>query len=157
MDRGDLMSDNENSELLKQAAQLEKDVSKLYMLYSDIFSKDREFWRQIAKEEIEHAALIEVAMDYPDFFPKGLADSELPRVKEISDQITKTIQEYKNKPPSKDQACNYALKVESSAWELHYQKLATRMQDSEALKIFQRINDGDKNHIQRISEFRNKE
>ena len=140
-----------SKDLLKAAAQLEKDISKLYLLYSELFTDKSDFWNRLAKEEVEHAALVEMAIEFPDVFPQGLVNDQLPQIKETSRDVTQKIQEFKQSPPSNDQACAYALKLESSAWELHYQKLATRVQDSEAIKIFQRLNDGDKDHMRRIT------
>ena len=58
--------DREKKELLEEAIQLESNVSGLYRLYSEQFEEDSEFWKQMAKEEVEHAALLELAKDFFD-------------------------------------------------------------------------------------------
>lgn len=80
---------SESKEMLQAAAQLEKDISKLYLLYSELFPSKKDFWRQLAKEEVEHSVLIEMAIDYPNIFPYGLADSDLSNIQAMSKDILK--------------------------------------------------------------------
>ena len=142
--------DKEKKELLEEAIQLELNVSNLYRLYSEKFEEDSEFWKQMTKEEVEHAALLELAKDFFDKFPKKIIYENLDILKSVNKGIKDTIEKYKKELPAKNKAYEYAFALENSAYELHYQKLLTDKSDSEAIKTFQKLNGDDKDHAERI-------
>ena len=52
--------------------------------------------------------------------------------------------------PSREIAFSLALKTEMSAGEIHFQSAMKKDTDSKALKLFQKLNQDDKDHAKRI-------
>ena len=148
--------DKQKKELLEEARRLELNMAKLYIFYSENFKEDSEFWRQIAKEETEHAALLKVVEDFSDKFPEGIIYTNLDELKNTNKYILDAIEKYRKKSPTKQKAYKQAIELEESAYELHYQKLASIKLDSEVLKRFQKLNADDKDHAERIKKLLSK-
>jgi hypothetical protein len=139
--------------LADEAMQLEYNVSKLYMIFRDTFEEDAEFWWQLVIEENNHAALIKSGMDYfntDDLFPREILPPVIDGLIEASQEIEAMLGEYENNPPSREEAFNIALAIEQSAGEIHFQNAMSKSTDSEMLKLFQKLNQDDKDHCQRI-------
>ena len=60
--------------ILDEAILLEKGMARLYLLFSEIFQEDEKFWKQISKEEMHHASLIELGEELFEYhrFPEGI-------------------------------------------------------------------------------------
>jgi len=56
----------------------------------------------------------------------------------------------KNSSPSREEAFNLALRIENSVYELHYQGFMEKKTDSQLEEIFIQLNNGDKDHAERI-------
>jgi len=141
----------EKKELLEEARQLELNVSELYRFYADNYAEDKDFWSKIEEEERGHAALIDVCLDFSDKFPKDMVSGNLGELKQANKDIKDTIEKYRKNPPPREEAYKYAISLENSANELHYQELATDDSASQAVKTFQRLNADDKDHAERIT------
>jgi rubrerythrin len=142
--------EREKEEILEEAIQLELNMSNLYLFYRESF-EDKAFWKQMAKEEREHAALLELAKDFFDKFPKEIIYNNLNELKGVNKDIKDTIDKYKKELPARGEAYEYAFGVENSAYELHYHKLLTDKSNSEEIKTFQKLNAADKDHAERIN------
>ena len=145
----------EESDLLQlanEAMQLEYNVSKLYMIFRDSLPEDTEFWWKLVIEESNHAALIKSGLDY--FMPEGVFPYEIfPSIddlREANKELRSLHNKYETHPPSREVAFNVALKTEMSAGEIHFQSAMAKSTDSEVLKLFQRLNQDDKDHAKRI-------
>ena len=140
-------------ELLDEAIKIEKNMSKLYSLYEETFSDDARFWRELVKEEIEHAALLEVAEAFEDIMPEALVhEQHLDEMRKTNKEIETTIEKYRKEQPSKEEAYQFAYDCEEQAFELHYQEVVTGSEASEATKRFNKLNADDKDHALRIKE-----
>ncbi len=141
---------NLKKEILDQAVKLELNVADLYLLYKDQFKEDRSFWKKMAQEEKNHAALLELAKDFSEKFPKEIIYDNLENLKSVNQEIEETIEKYKQNIPSKKEAYEYAFNLENSAYELHYQKLVTSDSSDISIRTFQKLNGDDKDHADRI-------
>ena len=65
------------------------------------------------------------------------------------------IKEYQENPPSRQLALTVALEIEGSAGEFHYQHAMELPADSESTKVFQELNNVDKDHASRIRGYMN--
>ena len=144
-----------NDDLIKlanEAMRLEYNVSKLYMIFRDAYPEDAEFWWKLVIEESNHAALIKSGLDY--FMPEGYFPDEIfPSMDELQKtnrELVSLLEKYINHPPSRETAFNLALEIEMSAAEIHFQNTMTKQTDSEVLKLFQKLNEDDKDHEKRI-------
>jgi len=143
-------------ELLKEAIKLELNVGDLYRLYSERFTEDSAFWLQMAKEEAHHAGLLDLAQDFFDGFPEEIVFRNVEVLKKGNRIIEDTVERYKKQLPSKQECYQYAIDLESGAYEVHYQQLVTQSPTSKKMQTFQKINDDDKDHARRIQELLDK-
>lgn len=146
----------EISQFLEETIQLELNVSELYQFYYARFPEDSQFWWSLSMEEINHASLIRTINDF--IFPEGMfqiadIESETERIREVNRSIHYKIEEYQNQKPSRYEAFRYALSLENSSGELHFELFMNESVESRVEKIFQKLNGEDKNHASRIMDY----
>ncbi len=139
-------------QLLQSSIELELNVSELYLQYSVIFEEDKGFWWQLALEEKNHAALLRSAEHYVSLgiFPREVLLDKLDVLHQTNRDILNTIRKFKEAIPEWEPAYRYALLLENSAAELHFQDIMTEDSPSKVLKIFQALSGDDKDHALRI-------
>jgi hypothetical protein len=147
------MDMKETLTLLHATIDLEINVSDLYLLYSRLYARDAGFWWQLSVEEKNHAALLRSAEHFIHLgkFPEDLLYGKLDVIREYNADILERIGRHESEPVSAEEAYHYALHIEDSAAELHFQKNMLSNSDSEVMQIFQQLCGEDKNHAQRIS------
>ena len=139
-------------QLAEEAMRLEYNVSKLYMIFRDAYPQDAAFWWQLVIEESNHAALIKSGLDYfiaEGFFPEEMFPS-LDELQEVNAQLQPLLETYADCPPSREMTFHVALQAELSAGEVHFQETMAKAPDSEVLAMFQKLNQDDKDHADRI-------
>lgn len=142
-------------ELLSESAKLEENVGALYLKISTLFPEDRDFWVQLAEEEKHHASIFRTFFDkkLPLFlFPEEMMDTDLARLKENNKTIKEVTSHLLSRFKNKMNAYAYALELEESAGEMHFQQAMSAETDSESLLLLQGINKDDKDHYKRIKE-----
>lgn len=145
--------DENKKALLNEAVELERTAAELYRLYSELFIEDKAFWYQLSEEEVRHAALIGTAIDFFEHFPEEIASGDLGSLKKVNEEVSGTIAQYREVPPSKQVAYQYAFELESKAFELHFQKLTEKSsEDVPEIARLQKLNADDKDHAERIKE-----
>ncbi len=151
--------ENDLIQLANEAMRLEYNVSKLYMIFRDAYHEDAEFWWKLVIEESNHAALIKSGLDY--FMPEGYFPDEIfPSMEDLQKtnrELVSLLEKYINHPPTRETAFNLALKIEMSAAEIHFQNTMTKTTDSDVLKLFQKLNQDDKDHAKRIQAYMKEE
>ena len=144
---------HELTQLKDEAIRLELNVGKLYLLFRGAFDEDADFWRQLAIEENNHAQLIDSCVDLfmqAGLFPTEILPASLESLQNANSKLTALLDQFEVKPPSREQAFNMALQTECSAGEIHFQKLMEETADSRIIELFQKLNQDDKDHAQRI-------
>lgn len=151
--KGGVMS-SDFKELLETSIELELLVSDLYSFYEEIFPEDSDFWWELASEEKNHASLLGSMRTCLEkgILPKEAIFDKLETLKEVNSQIQNLISKYKKTTPSYEEAYYEAVKLESSASELHHNQMMTRESDSNIIKIFQSLDNADVDHAKRISD-----
>ena len=136
-----------------EAIKLELNVAELYLLFSQTFPEDRQFWWKLSWEENNHASLIESEkMFYKvNAFPDELFSVDIEELVKINDSFILIMEHFKSNP-IKETAFKIALELENSAIELHYQMLAESTTNSRAINLFKELNGLDKDHAKRIKE-----
>lgn len=148
--------ENEISQFLDETIKLELNVSELYQFYYARFPKDSQFWWSLSMEEINHASLIRTINDL--IFPEGMftivnIEAETEKIKEINRSILSKIEEFRDNKPTRYEAFTYALTLENSSGEIHFELFMNEVQESRVEKIFQKLNGEDKNHAKRINDY----
>jgi hypothetical protein len=142
--------------LIDESINLELNVSDLYLLFHNIFPEDEEFWWKLVLEEKNHAALIQSGKDHFEplkKFPLKLLHHNLRELKDTNSDLLSLINNFEETPPSREEAFNIALKIESSAGELHFQNFMDGEAKSAVENIFKELNRGDKEHALRIHSY----
>lgn len=143
---------DEIQHLLRRSVELELNVSDLYSLYSRLYEEDIDFWWKISIEEKNHAALLRSGEQYLTLgiFPREVLLSKLDVIEEANRDIKENIRKFRDEPPDWETAYRYALFLENSAAELHFQDMMTEETPNRVLKIFQSLAGNDKDHARRI-------
>jgi rubrerythrin len=146
--------------LFKEAIELELNVSGLYRVYSEIFEDDSKFWLQFSNEEKNHAILLQTALDQylnTNLFPIELFYSDIEELRQVNNVLKQLKEEYSGNPPDKKTAYAMALSIEESNQEKQFNLFIDKTPPgSKALKLFQSLNDDNKNHVERIKSLVNK-
>lgn len=143
--------------LIEEAIKLELNMAKAYLSFHHRFSEDAEFWRKIATEERNHAALLKIGEQCfldSGIFPSELVDTSLESLINANNELESILLRQKGTPPSRAYAFNFALRFEESVGEIHFQHAMQKTeQSSEAIKILQALNEADKDHANRIRSY----
>jgi ferritin len=150
---------NSVASLIEESINLELNVSKIYAHFFKLFPDDAAFWWKLVVEEKNHAALIRSGKEYFEplrKFPHDLLAPLLQTLKDTNSRLDSLLKKYEEAPPSREEAFNIALKIETSAGELHFQKFMDKEANSTTDNIFKELNKDDKDHAMRISYYMEK-
>ena len=141
-------------EFLVQASSLELMLANMYTLFEKSFIEDSDFWKQLAYEELSHAALLKSAISNPEMSKQLAHDASndlLQEVVKAKEWATALLIKFSEVKPDRLTAFNTAIEVEKTAWELHYQSLMTKKSDKWFVDIVQELNKYDRDHLRRIN------
>ena len=144
--------------LIEEAIKLEFNMAEIYLSFHHRFPEDASFWWQVALEEKHHASLLRSGEQYfldDGLFPGEIVGTALDTLVKLNSELKCILGQEKASPPlGRAFAFNLALKLEESAGEIHFQNVMQETeQPSEAIKLFQSLNDADKNHAERIRSY----
>jgi len=146
--------ENTMLQFIDDAIELELNMSKLYSLFSEYIDEDRAFWYRIAIEEKNHAALLRTGKDFVRLnkFPSGLLPENPEMLKRSVQKVRDAIDTFISNP-NRILAFNLALEIENSAGEIHFQHFMEKDATDNLRDIFQKLNQADKDHAQRIHNY----
>lgn len=140
---------------VNEAIELELNVSDLYLLFYNLFPQDSNFWWNLAIEEKNHAALLknlkELYRVYHEF-PAEIMLSNVQDLENANKDIRENIESFKGHP-SRKRAFEYAIHIEESAGESHFQAFAESKSLPEPFEVFRQLNMDDKNHANRVRNY----
>jgi len=148
--------DEKMKELIEESLSLELNVAELYLIFHDKFKEDKDFWWQLALEEKNHASILAgglQALESNKEFPTELIAGKLEDIRRTNGFIKGLIKDYKDNPPSRETAFIEAIELEESAGELHFQMAMEKGKAEGLLKIFQDLNNDDKDHAERLYDY----
>lgn len=137
---------------LEESIKLEINASNIYLLFGKYLHQHKEFWEKLSFEELNHAALLKTAIQFNenDILPESFIDLNIiEQLKTTNKIFPELIEKFKNNPTISN-AKSIAILIESSVGEIHYQKIMNEDSDNKIIKIFQKLNNDDKNHLERI-------
>jgi len=141
---------------LKESIEMELNVGDVYQLFCVKFPQDYDFWWKISLEEMNHAALIESINDIflaESILPYDAIEKQTEDLRKMNLTIKAKIEQYKLVLPARIEAFKYALELENSIGEAHFEIFMTTSPDSSVMKIFQKLNGDDINHTKRIEKY----
>ncbi|MCK4997998.1 MAG: hypothetical protein KAS23_00635 [Anaerohalosphaera sp.] len=139
--------------LFNESINLELSVAELYSLFGELFSEDVQFWNRLSFEERNHACLIQSGRDsfWPvSRFPVEMLGTSLDEVVKANEAVQAAFTRFRDESLSREDAFNVAYQVESSAGEVHYQMFMEKKVETKIEEVFQRLNNDDKCHADRI-------
>jgi hypothetical protein len=139
---------------LDEASALETIMADLYSSFEKSFAEDAVFWKKLADEELNHAALIQNVKSDPEvskWFVHDAPDDLVKETVKTMEWATSLVIKYSEETPDRLTAFNTAIEVEKTAWELHYQSLMTKKSDKWFVDIVQELNKYDRDHLRRIN------
>ena len=114
-------NEQENNDLLKMMVDNETAISEIYRIYAKRYKKHQEFWNGLAREEIQHARLIEKLSKRKDVSISKIKDRFTPEVFKISFQYLEEKREQAAKETlSFKEALSIALDMETGMLERGY-------------------------------------
>lgn len=142
---------------ITELSKMEKNVHKLYYSFSEIFQnkKDKDFWYDISIEELNHSSLLISSIDFyeigalPDYFIKV---DDLTDIQELNDNFHIFFDKFADNP-TVENAIEIAKEIESSAGEIHYQKIMESEKNDKILNVFKQLNKEDMDHLDRILKY----
>jgi len=141
---------------LKESIEMELNIGDVYQLFCAKFPEDYDLWWKISLEEMNHAALIESINDIfmdESVLPLEELGKQTEELRLINDSIKTKIAQFKLVSPTRVETFRYALELENSIGEAHFEIFMTSVPDSSVLKIFQKLNGDDLNHAKRIEKY----
>lgn len=148
------MPDNDGiAELLIEAVRLELNIGKLYVRFHHSLPDDGDFWWQLAMEEKNHASLLRSADQISTAaheFPAGLLPEQLQEMRDLNARIEARIVAEAAAPSARNAAFAFALELEQSAGEQHFQNFMETVNTGQLSRIFRSLNRGDMDHAQRL-------
>lgn len=146
----------EIKEFLDESILLELNMSDLYRHLSIKLPADSEFWWTLSQEEVNHASLIRSINDIflpENILPQDSIIDQTELIRKTNMLIIQKIEQFRENFPSREEAFSFVYVLETSAGEIHYQKMMTAKVESVVQKVFQKLNGEDKNHASRIANY----
>ena len=143
-------------EILDQASSLETIMADMYTLFEKSFTEDSDFWKTLAYEELNHAALIKSVKGNPamsEQYIHGAPHDLLQEIVKAKEWATSLFIKFSEVKPDRVTAFNTAIEAEKTAGELHFQSIMTKESDSWLIKVLQELNEYDRDHLRRIEEY----
>ncbi len=140
-------------EVLDESIVLEYNAMKLYILYSELFPVDRQFWSCISKEEMFHAELLEGlrSLIKANVLPEDMLYNEITDLKEANANIANAIETFSKDAPTRREAFDYALILETTGSEMIFQKIIMQSTQNNLINTFKDLAGFCKDHARRIS------
>jgi len=143
-------------EILDQASSLEIVMANMYTLFEKSFAEDSDFWKQLAYEELSHAALLKSAISNPEMSKQIVHDVPndfLQEIVQAKEWATSLLIKFSEVKPDRLIAFNTAIEAEKTAGELHVHSLMKKKNDSWFIKVLKELNEYDHDHLKRIKEY----
>jgi hypothetical protein len=141
-------------EFLDRASSLELVMANMYTLFEKSFTEDSDFWKQLAQEELSHAALLKTATSNPEMSKQlahDVSNDLLQEVVKAKEWATSLLIKFSEVKPDRLTAFNTAVEAEKTAGELHFQRIMTKESDSWFIKVLRELNEYDRDHLRRIN------
>lgn len=144
--------------LVEEAIKLEFNVAEVYLSFHHRFPEDASFWWDMAREEKNHASLLRSGEQFfldIGLFPSEIVGASLEALVKLNCELKCILKQERESPPlGRAFAFNLAVKLEESAGEIHFQQAMQEAEHpSEAIKLFQSLNEDNKDHAERMRSY----
>ena len=143
-------------QFIDEAIQLELNAAEIYTIFSKAIPEDANFWATLAWEEKNHAVVLKTGKDVLlpiDQFPVEILPNVIQVLADTNKWLDSLKEEFTECKPDRKTAFLTAVKIESSAGELHFQLMMESSCDSNVIKILQELCEDYIHHLKRIREY----
>jgi len=143
-------------QFIDEAIQLELNAAEIYTIFSEAIPEDANFWATLAWEEKNHAAVLKTGKDVLmpiDQFPAEMLPNVIQVLVDTNKWLDSLKEEFIECKPDRKTAFSIAINIESSAGELHFQRVMEVSSGSHIIKILQELCADDIHHLNRIREY----
>ena len=143
-------------EFLDRASSLELIMANMYTLFEKSFTEDSDLWKQLAQEELSHAALLKTAFSNPEMSKRlanDVTNDFLEEVVKAKEWATSLLIKFSEVKPDRLTTFNTAIEAEKTAGELHFQNIMSKESDSWFIKLLRELNEYDRDHLRRINSY----
>ena len=134
---------------------MEKAVASIYSTFMQLYPKEKNFWEDLYKDEIEHSSFL-VNADYQKIANKELQTTVLPPSMALIEKTLKVTQDIQNQiklnPFSLEDAFKMALKLEESMVETFANDLIANLVAGDSKSVVKTIIVGERLHVDKIRE-----
>ncbi len=139
-------------QVVDESIRLERNVGRLYVLFSRLFEQDSDFWWKIAVEEGHHASMLKsakAAFIDEGMFPSEVFATTLDTLLALNQEIEGDLTRFEQHSPTRSAALDLAHRLETSAIESCYQEVCETTADTEAHRLFKKLNQENQDHARR--------
>jgi len=148
------MAGMELHELINGYIAVENAVASLYRIFMDFFPKEKPFWQDLYRDELEHSFWLSDCSfaESIDLLP---SKDLLPSMKLIESTLkftSRTISHTKSNPVTLEEALKIALKLEESMVETFTNELRANLLASDYKSLSEKLITAEKAHINKIED-----
>jgi DNA-binding ferritin-like protein len=148
----------EISERIEVCIAVENAVADIYNSFSNMFPEARIFFKELSKEEEDHATILMVAKAYHRVgkLPEHIVPGPLPDIYGTLDHVRNVKERVKSDDISLKEALDIAAEIEDAVAESLLQETLRKETDERVILNLKKLMLESKTHSQRIREFRNR-
>ena len=142
--------------LINTSIKLELTVSKLYQLFSEMDTRDKEFWKVLSLEEENHASVLKTAKSIfmiSDIFPEELVWNSKEKIEETIKELNLLIDRYSEESSTRGERFNMAYNIEMTEPQLNYQVFMDKEVKDCVNTLLKQLNGSNKKHVEKIMEY----
>lgn len=141
-------------ELIDYAVKVEKLVSDMYLLFSELFEINRDFWWKMGQEEMNHASIIESAKIFlrANILPYDALFDDLDSMKNTISQLETQLAKWHENTPDENECVKFALELEKSGQEFYFDSIVHHHKANNKIhEIFQKLSKDEESHIVKMN------
>ena len=148
------MTDMELHELINGYIAVENAVASLYRIFMDLFPKEKPFWQDLYRDELEHSFWLSDASftESIDLLPSTDLLPSMKLVESTFKFTNITISHTKTNPVTLEEALKTALKLEESMVEMFTNELRANLLASDYQSLSEKLIAAEKVHINKIED-----
>lgn len=148
------MAGMELHELINGYIAVENAVASLYRIFMDLFPKEKPFWQDLYRDELEHSYwLSDVSFaESIDLLPSTDLLPSMKLVESTFKFTNRTISHTKTNPVTLEEALKTALKIEESMVETFTNELRANLLASDYASLSEKLITAEKAHINKIED-----
>ncbi|NIM07078.1 MAG: hypothetical protein GTN65_16010 [Armatimonadetes bacterium] len=147
---------DEISERIEACIAIEKTVAEIYNTFSNMFPEAMAFFRELSREEEDHATILSVAKAYHNVrkLPAHIVPGPLPDIYGTLDRVRSIRERARSGDITLKEAMDMAAEIEDTVAENYLQETLMAETEDRVILNLKKLLIESRTHGQKISEFR---